>query len=193
MGIASINTVSTLERVNHLAISPIPDLSLSFDYPLTKDNKHFLKVLLSFGDISEEVELSNPIESENLLPHKTKYDLAIYYVGTHISYQFYHLGLGFGIRYPLSGKTEYPLNSKDLSLLFDSHISYYLPLLKSNSIEIELVSKINFALSGQLKNYPESDPFILFEKATRSPLNKKNNPQPISFGIGFLFKYNFLK
>lgn len=191
LAVSSINTVSTPERVNHLTISPIPYFSFSFDYPLTNDYKHIIKALFSYGEITEKIELTKPAPTDNLLPIESIYELTIYYLGFQLAYEFYHIGLGFGFKYPIKGKTEYSVDTKDLASIFDFHIAYYLSVLERETIEIQFVSKINFALSGQLKNYPKSDPFAEFEHSSRTELTKRYNPHPITFAIGFIFKYNF--
>lgn len=193
LGVFSINTISTPDRINHPKFSSIPNFSLSFDYPLTKNSKQLFKTILSFGDISEKIELNKPIQTELLIPIESKYDLTIYYFGIQLEYVFYNFGFGIGFRYPLSGRTEYYIDKENLAHIFNFHIAYYLPLFISQMIEFEIVTKINFALSGQLKNYPTSDPFFEFEMKNRSPLTKQYNPLPISFGIGLLVKYNFLQ
>lgn len=191
--VASLNSISTPERVNHLTLSSIPDFSLSFDYPLTNDCRHIIKALFSYGEITEKIELINPVQTNNLLTKEPTYELTIYYLGFQLAYEFHHIGLGFGFKYPISGKTEYSIDKKDLTSIFDFHFAYYLSILEREQIEIQLVSKLNFSLSGQLKNYPSSDPFIEFEHSSRAQLTKQYNPQPVTFGIGFLFKYNFLQ
>lgn len=191
--VSSINTVSTPDRINHLNFSPIPDLSFSFDYPLTNDCRHIIKALFSYGEINEKFELTKSVQTVNLLTKEPIYELAIYYLGFQLAYEFYNMGLGFGFKYPISGKTEYSIDKKDLASIFDFNIAYYLSILEREQIEVQLVSKVNFSLSGQLKNYPKSDPFIEFEHTSRTQLSKQYNPHPITFGIGVLFKYNFLR
>ncbi|MGQ9819358.1 MAG: hypothetical protein ACUVQ1_05470 [Candidatus Kapaibacteriales bacterium] len=188
--VSSINSISVPERKNYFTLSPIPDFSLTFESFLTKDRRHIFKALFSYGEISEKFELTNPIHTSDLLSKEPKYELSIFYLGVQLAYEFYHIGLGFGLKYPISGKSEYSIKKKDLSSIFDFHIAYYLSIFEREKIEIQLVSKINFALSGQFRNYPASDPFTEFEHSYRSPLTKQHNPHPITFGLGFLFKYN---
>lgn len=173
-GKGCVNTVDPPQGIkNDFQVSPLPDIGVSFYYPLSNERNFGLTADLSYLTTAFKYKLYNN-SSVNWRNEFHYFNIGI---GTYLSGFFLSLNLGV----PLSGKGSYSgssthnFDTKDLSTVFQLRLGGAIPLMSDEIGRLNLLIFGDYNINGVMAN------------------DNNYNPRIASLSLGLSYLFHFEK